>query len=105
MSAAIPSGMRGQNVVPACLATPRACAQVADEYGSESYRGAVDVTVHDPTGREIHSANHIQDDEVEVDAHGTKVNFTTSRPAQQTPAFVVADVACGVCSCPWDACA
>ena len=46
--------------------------QVADEYGSESYRGAVDVILHDPTGKEIHHSRSIQDDEIEVDAHGTK---------------------------------
>ena len=45
---------------------------MADEYGSESYRGAVDVILHDPTGKEIHHARSIQDDEIEVDAHGTK---------------------------------
>ena len=46
--------------------------QVADEYGSETYRGAVDVILHDPTGKEIHHARAIQDDEIEVEAHGTK---------------------------------
>jgi hypothetical protein len=29
--------------------------------------------VHDPTGKQIHHANAIQDDEISVDAHGVKV--------------------------------
>jgi hypothetical protein len=52
---------------------PGGTLQVADEYGSEAYRGAIDLTVHDPTGKQIHYANAIQDDEISVDAHGVKV--------------------------------
>ena len=29
--------------------------------------------MHDPTGKQIHHANAIQDDEISVDAHGVKV--------------------------------
>ena len=56
-------------------APPRVLPQVADEYGSEAYRGAIDLTVHDPTGKQIHHANAIQDDEISVDAHGVKVGL------------------------------
>ncbi len=52
---------------------------MADEYGSESYRGAVDVILHDPTGKEIHHARSIQDDEIEVDAHGIKARVRVRR--------------------------
>lgn len=45
---------------------------VADEYGSEAYRGAVDVTLFDTAGKEIKALTGIQDAEIEVDAHGTK---------------------------------
>ena len=38
-----------------------------------TYRGAVDVTLHDPKGATIHHAKAIQDDEIEIEAHGTKV--------------------------------
>lgn len=45
---------------------------VADEYGSEAYRGAVNITVFDPAGKEIHAVNGTQDSEIEVDSHGLK---------------------------------
>ena len=52
--------------------------QVADEYGSEAYRGAIDLTLHDPTGKDIHHASNIQDDEIEVQANGVKVRRNCS---------------------------
>lgn len=60
------------------LGRVRPCAQVADEYGSEAYRGAVDVTLFDTSGGEIHRKTGIQDAEIEVDAHGTKVHALLS---------------------------
>jgi hypothetical protein len=59
------------NNIPAAVVV-EAGVLVADEYGSEAYRGAIDLTVHDPAGKEIHHANAIQDDEISVDAHGVK---------------------------------
>lgn len=62
--------------------------QVADEYGSEAYRGSIDVTVHDPNGKEIHQANAIQDDEIQIEAHGVKVReriLPTPRPHTTEP--------------------
>ena len=55
------------------------CTQVADEYGSEAYRGAVDVTLFDTAGKEIKALTGIQDAEIEVDAHGTKVHTLLSQ--------------------------
>ncbi len=52
---------------------------MADEYGSEAYRGAVDVTVLDPAGKQIHTANGVQDEEIEVDAHGVKVRIPAAQ--------------------------
>mmetsp|Transcript_14133 Transcript_14133/g.42658 ORF Transcript_14133/g.42658 Transcript_14133/m.42658 type:complete len:290 (+) Transcript_14133:354-1223(+) len=57
------------HTVPAAVVV-EAGVLVADEYGSDAYRGTVDITVQDPTGKEIHSKTNVQDDEIEVDAHG-----------------------------------
>ena len=47
---------------------------MADEYGSESYRGSVDVTLFDTAGHEIHRSTSIQDAEIEAEAQGLKVH-------------------------------
>ena len=35
--------------------------------------------MHDPTGKQIHHANAIQDDEISVDAHGVKARTGPQR--------------------------
>lgn len=89
-------------------------AQVADEYGTEAYRGSIDLTMHDPSGKEIHHANAVQDDELQVDAHGVKVGHQqqcadsfVAAVLQQLPPGTRAlcresDCAWSDGSCPWD---
>lgn len=74
---------------------------MADEYGSESYRGAVDITIFDPAGKEIKAIKGSQDSEIEVDSHGIKVS-TLPHPQPVAENFRLAVVACAVgawCEC------
>lgn len=46
---------------------------VANEYGSESYRGAVDIEIYDPVGKKVFEVAGVQDKEIEFDGgHGVK---------------------------------
>ncbi len=76
----MPQRHHGRSVTPPGVDQGMLCdsafwPQVADEYGTEAYRGSLDLTLHDPAGKQIHTKSNMQDDEVEVEAHGVKVKI------------------------------